>query len=288
MIEHMQIPPLMEYKKTAQFLLEELVQITGASRAIMANPERRRNNIIYKNPPLETQQAYSGNYPDIIITLPNISETINISHPNMQIPQSDVPGLVKHLERSLENAEKYEAAWRTNLLDDLTGLLNKKAIKMQFAEAIFEYERQGNCFGLAFMDLDNFKLINDTYGHLKGDAVLVELAEKLQNSFRKSDIIGRFGGDEFIILFQGISAEQEPVLQKRIAKVLAHIDAIQAPLSASVGFAYYGQDGCDFDSLVSSADARMYRLKHQVNKIRLKGGFERKEVAVLEPQAWYK
>lgn len=286
MIEHLQIPPLMHYNRTAQFLLEELVQITGASRAMMVNAERRRNNIIYRNPPLETQQVYSGSYPDIIITLPNISETINISHPNIQIPQGDVPGLVKHLERSLENAEKYEAAWRTNLLDDLTGLLNKKALKIQFSEAIFDYERQGICFGIAFMDLDNFKQINDTYGHLKGDAVLVELAAKLQNSFRKSDIIGRFGGDEFIIMFQGISAEHEPVLQKRIAKVLAYIEAIQVPLSASVGFAYFGQDGCDFESLISSADARMYRIKHQVNKIRLKGEFEQKESAELETQAW--
>ena len=127
--------------------------------------------------------------------------------------------------------------------------------------------RKGAHFSLIYIDMDNFKTVNDSFGHNAGDHVLRTIADRLQTSVRSADMAARLGGDEFAVLFAGMSDVEQ--LDKRM---LAIDEAISAPIkigdvsyipSASLGYAIYPQDGADFNALVDAADSSMYRNKRQ-------------------------
>lgn len=122
-------------------------------------------------------------------------------------------------------------------------------------------------FALIYIDMDNFKTVNDSFGHNAGDQVLRTIADRLQASVRSADMAARLGGDEFAVLFAGMSDVEQ--LDQRM---LAIDKAISAPIkigdvsyvpSASLGYAIYPQDGADFNALVDAADSSMYRNKRQ-------------------------
>lgn len=127
--------------------------------------------------------------------------------------------------------------------------------------------RKGVHFSLIYIDLDNFKTVNDSFGHNAGDHVLRIIADRLQASVRSADMAARLGGDEFAVLFAGMSDVEQ--LDKRM---FAIDKAISAPIkigdvsyipNASLGYAIYPQDGADFNALVDAADSSMYRNKRQ-------------------------
>ena len=127
--------------------------------------------------------------------------------------------------------------------------------------------RKGLHFSLIYIDLDNFKTVNDSFGHNAGDDVLKTIADRLQNSVRSADMAARLGGDEFAVLFAGMSEVEQ--LNKRMHAIK---QAISAPIkigdvsyipSASLGYAIYPQDGADFNALVDAADSSMYGNKRQ-------------------------
>lgn len=151
--------------------------------------------------------------------------------------------------------------------DALTGLPNRTLFVDRLRQAISLAERNGTQIAVAFLDLDNFKYINDSLGHEAGDEVICTIAERLQSCLRESDTVARLGGDEFVLLQQGL-----PVDNSQIAATLSRIlSEVRRPLTAgkqeltmtcSLGISLFPQDGGDVDTLLKHADAAMYQAKH--------------------------
>ncbi|WP_040197373.1 diguanylate cyclase domain-containing protein [Candidatus Soleaferrea massiliensis] len=149
--------------------------------------------------------------------------------------------------------------------DPLTRLYNREAACSLIKQSL---DNSQNVQGAVFMlDIDNFKKINDTYGHLYGDAVLSEMANSLTGVFRKEDILGRMGGDEFMVFLKGIPT-QKTALDKaqQICDVLRTdytLGEQKCAVSGSVGIAFFPQDGEDFETLYKKADTALYYAKNQ-------------------------
>jgi diguanylate cyclase (GGDEF)-like protein len=119
---------------------------------------------------------------------------------------------------------------------------------------------------MLFIDLNKFKGVNDQFGHEQGDRVLIEVAQRLQNSLRKDDAVARFGGDEFVVYLHGVTDQDVAlaICQKIIAVLETPIemyDGTSYSVGASIGGALYPADGLDLETLLRVADSRMYSMK---------------------------
>jgi diguanylate cyclase (GGDEF)-like protein len=151
------------------------------------------------------------------------------------------------------------------LRDPLTHLHNRAAFIERLEQAIAEARRQQRSLALLFLDLDRFKLVNDTHGHAVGDAALVHAARLLRSAVRDTDTVGRLGGDEFVILLEAAGDERDAgrvaeLLLTRFAQPL-RVGALQIELGLSIGISLYPRDGLDVSSLMQRADEAMYRSK---------------------------
>ncbi len=149
--------------------------------------------------------------------------------------------------------------------DPLTGLPNRLLLEDRLQQAITQAQRSRSGLALVFLDLDNFKKINDSLGHATGDALLKEVAARLKHCVRDSDTISRQGGDEFVLILREQHGAESclPVLAK-IMEMLQEpffSEGNELSTSASIGVALYPQDGSDFDILRKKADMAMYRAK---------------------------
>ncbi len=151
--------------------------------------------------------------------------------------------------------------------DFLTNLPNRILLNDRIAQAIAASERNGTQVALLFLDLDNFKFINDSLGHATGDKLLQSVAQRLTDCVRNSDTVSRQGGDEFVILLADSQSEQDAALtaEKIIsALTLPHkIGNSQLRISASIGISIYPQDAVDAETLLKSADTAMYHAKEK-------------------------
>jgi diguanylate cyclase (GGDEF)-like protein len=151
--------------------------------------------------------------------------------------------------------------------DDLTGLPNRSLLHDRLGLAIAHCLREASHLAVLFLDLDDFKSVNDSLGHGVGDRLLVELATRIRSSVRAGDTVARFGGDEFVVLLDTVTGPADAA--RVAAKVL---DAVRAPfrlddhdvaVAASVGVSVYPGDGTSSEELVRSADVAMYRDKNR-------------------------
>jgi len=151
--------------------------------------------------------------------------------------------------------------------DALTGLPNRLLMNDRINQAIHRARRHGEKFALLFIDLDRFKLINDTLGHEVGDALLVQVAERCHQVVRESDTVSRQGGDEFVVLLAGLNAAQEARhIAQKLTKALSRpylLDNHELAVTASLGIAMYPGDGESSSELMRNADAAMYRAKSE-------------------------
>ena len=149
--------------------------------------------------------------------------------------------------------------------DALTGLPNRLLVQDRFVQAMAQAERNGTHVALVYLDLDNFKTINDTLGHAAGDELLKDVARRLRESVRDSDTISRQGGDEFLLMLCDLSdAETVPAIVIKIMDRLQEplrLESLELSASASIGVAIGPQDGTDFETLRKKADMAMYRSK---------------------------
>lgn len=145
--------------------------------------------------------------------------------------------------------------------DDLTGLYNRKAFFERLDLEIKMADRHGHLFDVIVMDVDNFKSVNDEFGHVVGDAVLKEIARILIEEIRESDMIARYGGDEFVAILTS-SAVHPFTIMERIKERLAHSEFLKGKVqSISIGWATYPVDSTDKDKLLDIADKAMYMEK---------------------------
>jgi diguanylate cyclase (GGDEF)-like protein/PAS domain S-box-containing protein len=153
--------------------------------------------------------------------------------------------------------------------DSLTGLPNRVSFMERLEHQILLAEDGESRLALLFIDLDHFKRVNDSLGHLVGDTLLRTVAARITASLRTTDIVSRFGGDEFVVLLSGLTAgdqyraDAEEVAQKLLSSIGASVNAEGRPLSVtpSVGIALYPDDGTTPDELVKHADSAMYMAK---------------------------
>ena len=164
--------------------------------------------------------------------------------------------------RVLESQEKIQ---RLVHHDALTSLPNRVLARDRFEQAVLACQRDRSQVCLMFLDLDNFKDINDSYGHQYGDEFLVEIAGRLQNAVRKSDTICRQGGDEFLLIFPAVRSEDQIA-----AIALGILESVNQPIelgesrvsaTVSIGIAVTPDDGEDFDTICRNADVAMYHAK---------------------------
>ncbi|GAB6039929.1 hypothetical protein JCM17961_06020 [Endothiovibrio diazotrophicus] len=148
--------------------------------------------------------------------------------------------------------------------DELTTLPNRTLFVDRVRQAIAHAGRRGNVFAVLFVDLDNFKVINDSLGHAAGDELLVKVAHLLREGVRAADTVARFGGDEFALLIEETDVGDADITARRIADALGNaIKVHDQPVyvSASIGIAMYPNDGEDVETLLKNADSAMYKAK---------------------------
>src|SRR3984957_3562936 len=165
------------------------------------------------------------------------------------------------LQRSLLHSQ-LKAQART---DPKTGVLNAGAWQGEAALAIARAQRRREPLAVLLADVDHFKKVNDTHGHLTGDAVLRTLAAEMRQQVRESDLVGRFGGEEFVILLPGTTADEAYLVAERIRRGVGVVRVLTKDMivgaTVSIGVAVLGRHGDDLYELLDSADKAMYEAK---------------------------
>jgi len=146
--------------------------------------------------------------------------------------------------------------------DSLTGLYNRRPLMKRMAEEKSRAVRRKYGFVTLFIDLDDFKKINDNHGHTTGDAVLIKVANEIKRIIRPYDIAARYGGDEFVVMLMEIPLEAAATLAKKIAEAIKRIEIndFNMGISASIGIHQFGSNNATEDP-IEEADKAMYRAK---------------------------
>ncbi|MEM6732961.1 MAG: GGDEF domain-containing protein, partial [Myxococcota bacterium] len=183
-------------------------------------------------------------------------------------------GRAEELERQVtkrteELAEALKEVTRLSRTDPLTGLLNRRAFSEQAEQALRVADRHERSAALLMCDLDFFKKLNDSHGHQAGDRMLAAAAKVFLACVREIDIVGRYGGEEFIILLTETPLESVPVIAERIlhavrslpaSEIVGGRDALQ---TVSIGISIYPSNGDDLEELIEKADKALYAAKDQ-------------------------
>jgi len=182
--------------------------------------------------------------------------------------KNDLAGVRDDLSKS---QAKEEESRKFALHDALTGLPNRVLFEERLDHGLIQAKRHGWKLAVLFMDIDNFKNINDSYGHDLGDKVLLTVADRLQSSVREEDTVSRWGGDEFVCLLSEF--KQEADVTRLAEKIVSRIsEAVKfngtvLSIGVSVGIAIYPTDGKTADILFKNADTAMYKAKRTERRV---------------------
>jgi diguanylate cyclase (GGDEF)-like protein/putative nucleotidyltransferase with HDIG domain len=166
---------------------------------------------------------------------------------------------------SVENTLKYQQAESSATTDYLTGLPNARSLFMHLAQELARCRRNKAALAVLVCDVDGFKQINDSFGHLEGDKLLREFSVRLKEACRGYDYVARMGGDEFVITAPGLTpeaAKEKAVRLNQIAVEAGLHTCGREIITLSVGTAFFPEDGFDAERLLAEADRRMYSMKH--------------------------
>lgn len=167
---------------------------------------------------------------------------------------------------ALANAMNHAQAESNALTDPLTGLPNARALQVRFDQEVSRARRNNRPFQVIMLDLDDFKIVNDTFGHKIGDRMLREVANLIQSQLREYDFLARYAGDEFVALLPDLTAEQVDELRGRIETIVRSFSLsvradMRARVGISIGASIFGANGESLDQLLIAADQAMYRAK---------------------------
>jgi diguanylate cyclase (GGDEF)-like protein len=175
--------------------------------------------------------------------------------------------VLKYLTGRSAESRFHEDIYRLMTVDDLTQAFNRQYFHESLKREISRARRYRRCLSLAMLDIDGFKAINDTYGHLAGDAVLKDFAALIAANIRQSDLLARYGGDEFaLILPEANPADAHSVCEKLRTLVATHTFSFEektVPVTTSIGLQSYTDSAGEtsLDTLIAAADARLYEAK---------------------------
>lgn len=234
---------------------EELSEVNSTIKQELANPDPRPGveNALEKSEAVE-------------IKVHEASEKLTVVNQALESEVRDRHMVDNQLAEALQ---REEATLHASLHDVLTDLPNRALFNDRLEHGFAQSKRHGWILALMFLDLDNFKTINDTYGHEVGDIVLQKTAERLGEDIRGDDTVSRYGGDEFLYLLTGIKNEKHiaTIAEKIIKKLQEPCNIITNGLNTnlsvnvSIGISIYPKDGTTADWLIKSADQAMYRAK---------------------------
>jgi diguanylate cyclase (GGDEF)-like protein len=156
--------------------------------------------------------------------------------------------------------ERYEALIAQSGRDTVTGALDRSRLESQGRRMVEEAALSGRPASLLLIDIDHFKSFNDQYGHAAGDAVLRRIAEDITTTVRASDLLFRFGGEEFVVICEGLASTPALALGERIRRAVAS-HPVGPRVTVSIGVASCAEDACDYDNLFAIADQRLYAAK---------------------------
>ncbi len=183
--------------------------------------------------------------------------------------------LASQISMPIENARLYAKSERMARVDSLTGLLNRRSLDEILPSEVGRHSRYGGVFSLMILDLDSFKALNDSYGHLAGDELLRQIGIIMSNAIRESDRAFRYGGDEFAILLPQTSIEAATKVAERIRQqTYAMMEIGSKPISISLGLASWPADGVVANDIVAAADVALYQAK--------RGGGNRTQCSVIK------
>lgn len=215
----------------------------------------------------------------IVIILHDISERKNaekvLQNYNLKLENSIAERTLKLEEANLkmknEIADRIDAEEKIRYMvyyDELTDLPNRRYFKEAITKQIKEVQHTDKIFAIMYLDLDNFKLINDTFGHQQGDNLLKYFVNCMNKVIRKEDVLSRIGGDEFLILVRNLQKENFEIILNMLSQDIMSIlnepfliNGSENFITASIGVACYPVDGEDSDTLVMNADIAMYEAK---------------------------
>jgi diguanylate cyclase (GGDEF)-like protein len=174
--------------------------------------------------------------------------------------------MLEELTQSLE--EKNRMLGELAVTDELTGVYNRRYLRLRLEAELERYARYGGHLACILLDLDDFKAVNDTHGHLVGDLVLRDVADVLRHVARRTDVVGRFGGEEFLVLCPSTNIEGAVVLAERIRLGIAELEILfgdgrSLSVTASAGVAATPLSAPPPDSFLGDADAALYKAKRE-------------------------
>jgi diguanylate cyclase (GGDEF)-like protein len=169
---------------------------------------------------------------------------------------------------AVENVLLHDEAQRLSITDGLTGVWNRRYFQMQFRQVLATSLRFHRPFSVLMLDLDNFKTVNDTFGHQRGDAILIEFAQRVSRTLREVDTFARYGGEEFICLLSETDVQGGLTTAEKIRDVIGsqefgHVGEEPIKLTVSIGLAAYPEHADSYQTLVDSADRALYRAKQE-------------------------
>lgn len=251
---------LMIKKYKYNYHLEEICQTMGIKEGISFYeifPPEKLNFIKYNVDYVLKIGGYKNTLFEIKVG--DIKKTLQLSF--SKVSKSDVLIVVNDITELAELKEKYEYL---SLHDSLTNLPNRRYVTDQLKQLVIQASRHNRKIGILFIDIDNFKDINDNYGHYFGDKLLKEVSQRILYSLRPGDIVGRMAGDEFIVILDDIAKPED--IQLVCNKILSNlenieIDDIKINTTLSIGISIYPDDTESVDDLIKFADMAMYKSK---------------------------
>lgn len=195
------------------------------------------------------------------------------------LPLDNLHFLAEQAGIAFDNAYRYQGARELIYTDDLTGLYNQRYLDVALEQEVRRAERYGLEFSIVFFDVDHFKLVNDSHGHISGSHALKEIANLLRKCIREVDVPFRYGGDEFTALLVETGTEGAPVVAERIRRTIEQHTFLadlkqDFKLTVSVGFATYPKDAQDRKVVLELADRAMYLGKQVRNVTRSAGDLD--------------
>jgi diguanylate cyclase (GGDEF)-like protein/PAS domain S-box-containing protein len=210
-------------------------------------------------------------------------ETVNVAETTYMVPNTErqgwisvsyrpqydskgkVTGVIGHVRDLTERKRAEQQIEYQAYHDELTGLANRRLFQEHLTLALALAQRRHRPVSVLFLDLDHFKVVNDSLGHTIGDALLKEIATRLRTSVREGDVVARVPGDEFTIVLQELEKKEDAAtMAQRVLRIIAEpidVEGNRLYITASIGITVYPEDGEDAETLLKNADNAMYRAK---------------------------